>query len=229
MISRARTRIGLGLMLVACGGAAPAPVTPADTNPPTPTPSATATDAEAPPGVSVVLFDDLGVSFAVQPGWHVMGDDALAARIRASANPRLTASLQSHAGEKKALPLLTLSREAIDKNDALTVTITAAVVPQDASAIELLNQQQIVMKDNLENFTIVAPPKDHTQDGVAGVELADRYGLHGGAKMASVLRLHVRAGLAISIVAVWPDTAPAARLDEARAVLDGLHFYPPTP
>ena len=125
--------------------------------------------------------------------------------------------------------MLTLSREAIDKNDSLTVTITAATVPQDATAPELLKQQQLVMKDNLEAFTIVDGPKDHAQDSVAGVELADRYGLHGGAKMASVMRLHVRGGLAISIVAVWPDSAPAARLDEARAILDGLHFYTATP
>lgn len=221
--------VALALLSFACGGAAPAPVTPAETtNQPTTTPSASAADAEAPPGVSVVRFDDLGVSFAVQPGWHVMGDDALAARIRASANPRLTASLQSHAGEKKAIPLLTLSREAIDKNDTLTVTITAATVPQDATAPELLGQQQVVMKENLEAFSIVEGPKEHAQDGVAGVELADRYGLHGGGKMASVMRLHVRSGLAISIVAVWPDTAPAVRLDEARAILDGLHFYAPT-
>lgn len=216
------------LMLVtACGGATPAPVTPVDTNhePPPPVPGApSVTDAAV--GASTVRFDDLGVSFAVPPGYHVMGDDDLAARIRASANPRLTAALQSRASQKKAVPLLTLSK------DDLTVTLTAAVVPRDATPAELLTQQQSVMKDNLDGFTVIDGPTERAQDGVAGVELVDHYRLRGGQeahKMASTMRLHVRDGLAISIVAVWPETAPAGRLEEAKSVLDGLHFYAAQP
>jgi hypothetical protein len=218
-------------LLAACGGATPTPVTPPNTTQPTTTPATTPTEVPPPVGVSVVRFDDLGVSFAVPAGYHVMGDDDLSARIRASANPRLTAALQSRASQKKAVPLLTLSKEA-DKNESLTITITAAVVPFDATPAELLAQQQSVMKENLDGFTVIDGPTDRAQDGVAGIVLVDHYRLRNAQearKMASTMRLYVRAGLAISIVAVWPETAPAGHLEEAQTLLDGLHFYAAQP
>ncbi len=211
--------------LVACGGAAPR----ANTPPTAPSASASATAAipEPPPGVSVVRFDDLGVSFAVPPGFHVVGDDDLAARVRASANPRLTAALQSRAPQKKGLPLLTLSKEP-KPGDTLTLTLTATIVPTDATVTELLAQQQSVMKENLESFTALDMPREHVQDNVRGLELSDRYALRSGndvRKVASTMRLYVRDGLAFAIVAVWSDGTDHA--DEARGLLDGLHFTVP--
>jgi len=214
-------------LLAACGGATPEPATP----PPAASaaPSASAGVPEPPPGASVVRFDDLGVSFAVPPGYHVVGDDELAARIRSSASPRLTASLQNRAPQKKGLPLLTLSKEA-KPGDSLTVTLTASIVPADATAAELLNQQQAVMHENLESFTITDPPRELVQDNVHGLELGDRYGLRAGSevrKVASKMRLYVRKGLAFAIVVVWSDGE--SHNDEARALLDGLHFYDAQP
>jgi hypothetical protein len=60
----------LAVCLVACGGASPQQTV---NVPPTPSASASAT-AETPPPASVVHFDDLGLTFAVPPGFHVMGD-----------------------------------------------------------------------------------------------------------------------------------------------------------
>ena len=225
------------LATVACGGAAPQPATPPPST--AAAPSASATAPEAPPSVSVVRFDDLGVSLAVPPGFHVVGDDELAARVRSSANPRLTASLQNRAPEKKGLPLLTLSKE-VAPGDSLTLTLTATVLPADATVAELLTQQQKVMADNLQAFTITDGPRPHDVDGVQGLELSDRYALRSGAevhKVASTMRLFVRKGLAFAIVAVWNDeashattAAPAADpVSEARALLDGLHFYDAQP
>lgn len=216
------------LLTVACGGPSPAPNTPT-----TPTPSATpststSASAEAPPNASIVRFDDLGVSYTVPPGFHVVGDDDLAARIRASANPRLTADLQNRGSQKKGIPLLSLSKETSDPKDGLTITLTAAMVPKDATAAELLTQQQSVMASNLDGFTITDAPKEHAQDGVPGLELADKYALR-GSKVSSVMRLHVRGGLAFMTVAVWPDTAPEGRSIEARNMLDGLKFYDAKP
>jgi len=221
----------LTVLFAACGGAAPTPSTPTTAPSASAAPSETASAAptdQAPAPPSVVRFDDLGVSFAVPPGFHVMGDDDLAARIRASANPRLTAALQSRASQKKAVPLLTLSKDS-GPGDSLSLTLTASVLPKDATPAELLAQQQAVMNENLEGFTITDGPRDHPQDNVAGVELADRYGLRGGAdrKMASRMRVYVRNGLAFVIVAVWPDGAP--RADEAKTLLDGIHFYDAQP
>jgi len=212
---------------VACGGAAPQPATPPPST--SAAPSASATAPEPPPSASVVRFDDLGVSLAVPPGFHVVGDDELAARIRSSASPRLTASLESRAPQKKGLPLLTLSKD-LGPGDALTLTLTAMVLPADATVAELLAQQQAVMSTNLEGFAVTDGPRPHDVDGVQGLELSDRYALRSGAevhKVASRMRLFVRKGLAFAIVAVWNDGANHA--DEARTLIDGLHFYDAQP
>jgi hypothetical protein len=215
------------LATIACGGAAPQPATPPPST--SAAPSASATAPEPPPSVSVVRFDDLGVSLAVPAGFHVVGDEELAARIRSSASPRLTASLESRAPEKKGLPLLTLTKE-FAPSDALTLTLTATVLPADATVAELLTQQQAVMNANLEGFAVTDGPRPHDVDGVQGLELSDHYALRSGAevhKVASTMRLFVRKGLAFAIVAVWNDGASHA--DEARALLDGLHFYDAQP
>jgi hypothetical protein len=174
--------------------------------------------------VSVVRFDDLGLSFAVPSGFRVLGDDDLAARVRASANPRLTAALQGRASQKKALPLLTLSKDAAD--GGLTVTLSVMLVPPDATAAELVAQQRAVMAENLEGFAVADGPKDRTVDGVLGSELGSRYVVRGKQTAAS-LRVFVRRGLAVLAIAAWPEQASHA--EDARLTLDGLHFYEPTP
>jgi hypothetical protein len=202
--------------LLGCGGGTP----PAHELPPQPSATATAEVLDAgPPAASVVKFDDLGISFAVPAGYHVMGDDELAARIRASANPHLQADLRQHASEKKGIPLLVLSQGA-DK--PLNVTLSVVVVPADASPAELMAHQQSVMTENLPSFETTSSPKPITLDGVSGIAMTTRYDdARDHHRTASQVRLYVRNGLATLLVAVWPD-GPA---DEAAHILDGLHFY----
>lgn len=225
--------LALLVSLSACGGATPGAATPAPSATGSSSPSAPPTSSsDAPPAstVSVVRFDDLGVSFAVPSGFRVLGDDDLAARIRASANPRLTAALEQRAAQKKGIPLLSLARETTERGDGLTVTISVAVVPQDATAAEVLAQQKVVMGENLDTFAVTEDAKELTTDGVAGTELAVRYVLHAGGeahRTASLLRIFVRGGLAYVAVAVWPESA--GRGEEARLTLEGLHFYAPQP
>jgi hypothetical protein len=217
-------------LLAACGGAPPAVVTPAPSASVAPVPSASAPDAPPASAVSVVRFDDLGVSFAVPSGFRVLGDDDLAARIRASASPRLTAALEKRGSQKKGIPLLSLARETTERGDGLSVTISVAVVPQDATAAEVVAQQKVAMGENLDTFAVVEDAKERTTDGVAGTELAVRYVLHASGeahRVASFLRIFVRGGLAFLAVAVWPEAA--GRAEAARLTLDGLHFYAPQP
>jgi hypothetical protein len=185
----------------------------------------------APPEVttSVVRFDDLGVSFAVPSGFRVIGDDDLAARIRSSANPRLTTALRDRAKkpDRKGFPLLALSKETTERGDGLSLTLTVTTVPKDANAIELLTQQRDVMSENLHDFAITEEPPPRDLDGVSGAEIVDRYALPSG-PVASRLRMYVRDGLAFIAVAVWPEGAKS-RADEARILLDGLHFYEAKP
>lgn len=225
-----RAPLALLVGLAACGGGQPTVATPApleNASPATPAPSASSPDA---PTVSVVRFDDLGVSFAVPSGFRVLGDDDLAARIRASANPRLVAALEKRASQKKGIPLLSLARETTERGDGLTVTISVAAVPPDATAAEVLAQQKVVMGENLDTFAVTDDAKERTTDGVVGTELAARYVLHAGGeahRTASFLRIYVRGGVAFLAVAVWPESA--GRAEEARLTLDGLHFYTPQP
>ncbi|MEO7112072.1 MAG: hypothetical protein ABI183_16635 [Polyangiaceae bacterium] len=225
--------IGLALISLAafaCGGSAPLATSPS----PAPSASASTTippDGAAPTTSSVVHFDDLGVSLDVPSGFRVVGDDELASRIRASANPRLTASLEQRASDKKGLPLLTLSKETTSPGDGLTLTLTVATVPIDATAAELIAEQKTVMSENLAQFAVVGGPNDISVDGVAGSELTDVYSTNGSAgpvKSKAVLRLFIRRGLAFVLVAVWPQSAPPERETDARALIAGLRFYPPT-
>jgi hypothetical protein len=206
------------LLSLGCGGA-PAPVeTPHnDTQAPD---GGSSTTAE-PATTSVVRFDDLGISFAVPSGFHVVGDDELSARIRSAANPHLQADLQKHASEKKGIPLLTLTQANV--KDPLNVTLSVVVVPADATAKELVAQQQTVMAENLGSFETTSGPKDLMLDGVPGVEITTHYADRSQTRVASHLRLYVRKGIATLLVAVWAEAAQG-RADEATRVLDGLHF-----
>lgn len=223
---------GLGGVLVDCGGP------PSETKVPS-SASASATvvegdsgvpEAAAPEHVSVVRYDDLGVSYAVPNGYRVLGDDALAAQVRASANPRLVAALEKRASQKKGIPLLSLAKDTTERGDSLTITISVTLVPKDATAAEVLVQQRNAMGENLEAFSVVEEATERTVDGVKGTEIGVKYTLRAGgalARMASFMRIYVRDGYAYLAVAVFPEAS--GRGEEARLVLDGLHFYPPQP
>jgi hypothetical protein len=209
----------LALVVVACGGAS-TPVQNPQTEP-QPVDAGGSADAAA-MTASVVRFDDLGLSFAVPSGFHVVGDDELSARIRAAANPHLQADLRKHASEKKGIPLLTLTQA--DVQDPLNLTLSVVVVPADATALELLTHEQTVMSENLSAFETTSGPKDLMLDGVAGVEMTTHYTDRSHVRAASRLRLYVRNGLATLVVTVWPEAA-SGRADEATRLLDGLHFF----
>ena len=183
------------------------------------------------PTVSVVRFDDLGVSFAVPSDFRVLGDDDLAARIRASANPRLTAALEKRASQKKGIPLLS-AREGDHRarRRAHGHDLGRRRPARTPPPAEVLAQQKVVMGENLDTFAVTEDAKERITDGVAGTELAVRYILHAAGeahRTASFLRIYVRGGLAFVAVAVWPESA--GRAEEARLTLDGLHFYAPQP
>ncbi len=167
-------------------------------------------------------FDDLGITFAVPPDFHVIGDAELVARIGASATPHLQSDLRKRAEAKKGIPLLALS-----KGD-LNVTLSVVVVPADALPLELAQHQQEVMTANLTGFEVTSAPHDRAQDGVPGAEMSTRYIISssGGEKtrVASRMRLFVRDGIATLVTAVWPESS--AHADEAPALLDGLRFQP---
>ncbi len=231
-MNRALLASVLCVSLCACGAAPPPSAqTPADqaaphvaSSPPPLLP------APAPPPASIVRFDDLGVSFAVPAGFKVLGDDELASRIRASANPRLTASLEARGQKQKGIPLLSLARDTADRDGALAVTISVTIVPADATAAELLAHQQSAMATNLDSFRVTAGPAEHAQDGVVGAELAGAYVLKSAGQArqtGSFMRMFVRKGVAYLAVAVWPEAS--AREEEARLMLDGLRFYEPAP
>ncbi len=218
-----KTFLLFAVLSAACGGA-PTPVQNPD-QPQAVDAGATivAPDAGAPFTASVVRFDDLGLSFAVPSGFHVVGDDELSARIRAAANPHLQADLRKHAAEKKGIPLLTLTQS--DVPDPLNVTLSVVVVPADATPIEMMTHQQTVMSENLSGFETKSAPKDLSLDGVAGAEMTTRYQNKDRAHLASRVRLFVRNGVATLVVAVWPEAAQG-RAEDAARLLEGLHFSP---
>ncbi len=189
-------------------------------------------DAEAAPSntVSVVRYDDLGVSYAIPNGYKVLGDDDLASRVRASANPRLQAALEKRASQRKGIPLLSLAKETTERGDGLSITVSVTIVPKDATAAEVLTQQKATMGENLESFSIVEDESEKTIDGVKGTQMGVKYILRAGGearRMASFLRIFVREGVAYLVVTAFPETS--GRAEEARLVLDGLHFYAPAP
>lgn len=217
---------------VACGGSAPAPQTPS-ASAGAPVASASAGSEVTAPAVSVVKFDDIGVSFAIPQGMRVVGDEELSARLRTSANPHLTAELQKRAQEKKGLPLLTLVKDYASDTDGFGTTLTAAAVPADAQLAELMDHELGLMKDNFTDYKTLEGPKATDVDGVPGLDVTHEYTLKkkDGAPMKTRarMRLFVRGGLAFVLASVWPATAPPARELEAQAMLDGLHFYEPAP
>ncbi len=171
------------------------------------------------PTASVVHFDDLGMTFVVPPGFHVIGDAELASRIGSSASAHLQADLRKRADAKKGVPLLALSK------DELNFTLSVVVVPTDATAMELAQHQQEVMAANLQGFELVAPLKDREQNGVMGAEMTTRYQID-QKRVQSRMRLFVRtidgAGVATLVTVVWMESA--SKSDEATALLDGLAF-----
>ena len=215
-------------LCVGCGGAAsPLSPPPQSAQPTTALPAPTAAAASADvAGPSIVHYDDLGVTFAVPPGFHVLGDDELSARIRASANPHLVTQLRERIREGKGIPLLALTRGTTDA-DGLSVTLSVVGVPGDATAAELMDHEQAVMKASLASFTVDTPAQEHDVDGVGGFELITRYVLAKDRHVRSRLRLFVRRGVATLVTAVWPDAD--GRDEEIARVLDGLHFLEPRP
>jgi hypothetical protein len=199
MMARVATALAVASLCAGCGGAA-SPLPPPTQAPQSPiasaAPTTAAPNADA-AGPSVVHFDDLGVSFAVPPGFHVLGDDELSARIRAS------------------------------DADGLSVTLSVVAVPSDATAADLLEREQAVMKENLTSFAVIASAQEQKVDEVDGFDLTTRYVLAKDRHVRSRMRLFVRDGVATLVTAVWPDAD--GRDDEIGHVLDGLHFQEPRP
>ncbi len=163
---------------------------------------------------------------------RVIGDDELSARIQTSANASVTADLKARSAQGKGLPLLTLASEKAPASDRLGLTLIVAAVPDDAKVSELMDHQLDVLKANLSDFVLSDGPTDKTLDGVPGAELADSYSLRGeqgGVKSRARMRVFVRQGKAFVVTAVWPETAKPETETQARALLDGLHFYAPAP
>ncbi|HLK40328.1 MAG TPA: hypothetical protein VKU41_26435 [Polyangiaceae bacterium] len=221
--------LGLAVALcVGCGAGSPVSPPPRAAQPTTtavPAPTAAASSADA-TGPSIVHYDDLGVIFAVPPGFHVLGDDQLSARIRASANPHLVTELKERIRAGTGIPLLALTRGTTDA-DGLSVTLSVVAVPDDATAADLMERQQAVMKESLTSFSVAAPAQEQNVDGVGGFELSTRYVLAKERHVRSRLRLFVRRGVATLVTAVWPDAD--GRDEEIARVLDGLHFLEPRP
>jgi len=186
--ARARSRFFGGLfLLAACGGAGP------ENHhvdvPPQPSASASASSAEnATPETSTIHYDDLGIAFSVPKWLHVMGDEELANRVRATASAHLQADLKNRASAKKGVPLLALSR-----ND-MNVTLLIVAVPPDATALELASHQRSAMEANLAKFQSTGPTKQIMTDGVPGAEIESRYTIE-DAGMASKSRIWVRNGV----------------------------------
>jgi hypothetical protein len=228
MKARVATALAVASLCAGCGGAA-SPLPPPPQAPQAPTASAAPTTV-APSvdlaGPSVVHFDDLGLSFAVPPGFHVLGDDELSARIRASANPHLVIELRQRVRAGTGIPLLALTRGTTDA-DGLSVTLSVVAVPNDATAADLLERELAVMKENLTSFAVMAPAQEQRVDEVDGFDLTTRYVLAKDRHVRSRMRLFVRDGVATLVTAVWPDAD--GRDDEIAHVLDGLHFQEPRP
>ena len=174
----------------------------------------------------MVHYDDLGLTFAVPPGFHVLGDDELSTRIRASANPHLVVELRQRIRGGRGIPLLALTRGTTEA-DGLSVTLSVVGVPGDATAAEMMEQQQSVMKENLTSFAVVAPVQERKVDSVDGCDLTTHYVLAKERHVRSRIRIFVRGGVATLVTAVWPDAD--GRDEEIARVLDGLHFQDPRP
>lgn len=224
----ARVPAALAVALcVGCGGAAPSLSPPPQAPQPTttsPSPTTAAPGGEV--GPSVVHYDDLGLTFAVPPGFHVLGDDELSTRIRASANPHLVVELRQRIRGGKGIPLLALTRGTTEA-DGLSVTLSVVAVPGDATAAEMMEQQQSVMKENLTSFAVVIPAQERKVDSVDGCDLTTHYVLAKERHVRSRIRIFIRGGLATLVTAVWPDAD--GRDEEIAGVLDGLHFQDPRP
>lgn len=220
--------LAAALVLAACGGAAPAADHPKSDAPAVDGGASIDADAAAPEPHAIRL-DDLGMSFALPDGYRVVGDSELSARIRSSTDLKLRALIRERSEERRGIPLLTLAKEGAGGGLTINVTLTVVAVPEDARASELLEQQRGVMEAYLPDFAVTGAPAESVVDGVTGAELSARYTLKsrsGAKRVASRLRLFPRDGVAVVATAVWPD-GDEAMAEEARLVLEGLHFYAP--
>lgn len=217
------------LGLAACGGAAPeakAPVPTAPATEPAPGPEPTTT-------APTVRYDDLGVSFVMPKGYALLDDATLATRVRESASVKLRSALEANAAKNKSLPLLSLQKQDVPADEGLSVMLGVSVVPKDATADELAQAQRATLAEAFPSFAVTEGPTPREVDGVRGVELAGTYELPATTKrpstrVAARMRIFVRDGLATVATASWAAKAPL-REEEARLVLDGLHFHAPTP
>lgn len=222
---------GLALLgaTVACGGP-PAPA--AAAAPPAPaTEPAPAPDAVA--AAPTIRYDDLGVSFVMPKGYALLDDATLATRVRETASVKLRSALEASAAKNKSLPLLSLQKQDVPADEGLSVLLGVSLVPKDATADELAQAQRAALAETFPTFTVTDGPSAREVDGVPGVELAGAYELPATTKrpstrVAARMRIFVRDGLATIATASWAAKAPL-REEEARIVLDGLHFHAPTP
>jgi len=217
------------LMAMACGGSTPAPLA-SPTAPPVsassgaePTATEPAKDADAGVKASNVRFDDLGMSVVVPPGFHVVGDGELAARVEASSNPRVIDAIRRSLKTRRSMPLLSLTRDA--GADWVSVTISIVSVPSDARAEEIMAQQSVIMQKHFAEFAVTNPAHAYTKDGVDASRMECTY-RHKDRAVASSLRVFVRNDLAFLVTALRaPDATEGA--ERARAIVDGVTFYPP--
>ncbi len=237
----------LAVALVACGGGSGAnggSGARSATGKPAATPSATSANAGATPPVapapaaasedevkaSKVRFDDLGVSVLVPPGFHIVGDDELAARIRNSSNPRAAEWLKRSLKTRRSMPLLTVTRTGDSADDVgvnwVSANISVVQVPDDAKAEEIMAQQRELMQKSFDEFAVVEPSQNFLAEGtVDATRMEVKYRLK-DKRVVSSMRVFVRNGLAFLASAMHGPDAPDGT-SRAKIIVDGVHFYPP--
>ena len=226
----------LSFALVACGGAAasaPPAQSPSPENAqPGAAPSASAAPPEAtPPGEgtqpSVVRFDDLAMTFAVPPGWHVIGDDELARSIHTADPARLSREFKRRVALHGAFPLLSLSH---GDTEAERVLVTLSVVPvaRGDDPVALLDAQKQQLARSLDGFTATRGPSALARNGVPGAEMTTRYSLKraDGATVRAQgwLRLFTRGELGVVESVSWVERGEDAPPPEATTMMDGVQF-----
>lgn len=227
---------GSALALIACGGpssakdptqgAAPVPssTTPGTAASSLPVGSTGADAGDEHVRASTVRFDDIGLSLVVPTGFRAIGDGEFAARIRASSTPKTLDVLQRSLKSRRAFPLLTLTRDSDPWGSA---TFSVVGVPNDVRAEELLNQEREIMSKHFQDFKVISPAQNYLADGVDASRLDCSYRLK-EREVVSSLRVFVRQGMALLVSSMHgPDSTESTA--QSEVILDGIHFYPPTP
>lgn len=170
-------------------------------------------------------FDDLAMTYAVPPGWHVIGDDELARSIHTSDAARLSREFKRRVAAHGAFPLLSLSHGE-SETDRVLVTLNVVPVGRGDDPVALLEAQKQKLSQSLDGFSATRGPTAVARAGVPGAEMATRYALKradGSVVHAQgLLRLFVRGELGVLQSVSWferPDV-PA----EAQQMIDGLQF-----